>query len=55
MPSPAPCIAYRPKTTGGWRAGAVLIMVKNVSVDVWRTDEAFCDVVADEIIAHPRI
>jgi len=28
---------------------------KNVCADVCQTDEEFCDVVADEIIAHPRI
>ena len=30
-------------------------MVKNVGADGWRTDDEFCDAVADEIIAHPRI
>jgi hypothetical protein len=29
--------------------------VKKIVADGWRADQAFCDAVADEIIAHPRI
>ena len=48
--------AYRPKNNRRMADGCGFEnWSKNIGADGWRTDDAFCDAVADEIIVHPRI